>query len=328
MRYEYRKDHDSHENGNFINVTDYCMQSRYERYLKILEENDINPGTIIIDMGWAEQAALGKPDLHKWSSLRSFIDLQHQKGRHVLLWFTPIVTQGLPLEACLLLNERPVAPDPTNPLYKEILENQLYFMLSSDTGCLDADGFKIDFTQNNPSEEGVFTGYLNSFWGLINTSIEKHLYEKRDQRSQLIQVYESGVWGVELLYRYIENIYVGMKRIKEDSLLITHTPNPSFFDVSDMIRLNDLDGECDNVLEVMSSRAKITKAMNPEWLIDTDNDLMIDKAHWRDYIALQPQLGVPDTYYATHIATSCEAFNDNDYALLRRVFAEYRATLC
>ena len=277
MRYEYRIDHDAHENGNFVNVTDYCMQSRYERYLDALEHGGVNPGTVIIDMGWAEQVALGKSDPHKWPSLRSFIDRQHGKGRHVLLWFTPMVTQGLPLEACLMLKGRPVAPDPTSPVYRDILTEQLRLMLSSDSDCLDADGFKIDFTQNNPSEEGVFTGYLNSFWGLINTSNGKHLYEKRAQRSELIQVHGQGVWGVELLHKYLENIYGGMKAIKADSLLITHTPNPYFADVSDVIRLNDLDGECDNVLEVMSSRAKIERFRNPFWWIDTDNDLMIDK---------------------------------------------------
>ena len=327
MRYEYRIDHDNHENGNFVNVTDYCMQSRYERYLEALEREGINPGNVIIDMGWAEQVALGKSDPHKWPSLRSFIDKQHSKGRHVLLWYTPMITQGLPIGACLVLNGRPVAPDPTNPVYKDILAEQLRLMLSSDPDCLDADGFKIDFTQNNPSEEGVFTGYLNSFWGLINTSNEKHLYEKRAQRSELIHIHGQGVWGVELLHRYLENIYGGMKAIKADSLLITHTPNPYFADVSDIIRLNDLDGECDNVLEVMSSRAKIARSMNPFWLIDTDNDLMIDKKHWREYMALQPHIGIPDTYYATHIATSCEAFTAEDYALVKRVFEQYRANV-
>lgn len=327
MRYEYRADHDDHENGNFVNVTDYCTQRRYERYLDALEREGVHPGTVIIDMGWAEQVAFGKPDTHKWPDMRSFIDRQHEKGRHVLLWFTPMVTQGLAAEACLMLQGRAVAPDPTNPVYVDILNEQLSYMLSSGPEGLDADGFKIDFTQNNPSEQGVFTGYLNSFWGLINTTNEKHLYSKRDQRSELIRVHDKNVWGIELLHRYLENIYKGMKAVKAESLLITHTPNPYFTDVSDMIRLNDLDGECDNVLEVMSSRAKIASAINPSWLIDTDNDLMIDRNHWRQYIALQPCLGIPDTYYATHIATSMEAFTTEDYALLRQIFEDYRAAL-
>ena len=34
--------------------------------------------------------------------------------------------------------------------------------------------------------------------------------------------------GVELLKKYIDNIYTSMKEIKDDSVLITHTANPYF----------------------------------------------------------------------------------------------------
>lgn len=116
-----------------------------------------------------------------------------------------------------------------------------------------------------------------------------------------------------------------MKAVKPDSMLITHTPNPYFADVVDVLRLNDLDGESDNVLEIMSARAEIAKVGCEFWLIDTDNDLMINKTRWRDYITLQPQLGIPDTYYATNIAASGETFDANEYALLRQVFENYRS---
>jgi hypothetical protein len=95
----------------------------------------------------------------------------------------------------------------------------------------------------------------------------------------------------------------------------------------DVLRLNDLDGECQDVLGVMQNRAKIARMCSKNWLLDTDNDLMVDKARWRAYIQLQPQLGIPDTYYASAIANSQEQFDEDDYALLRRVWAEYRQTL-
>lgn len=328
MRYDYRQDHDNDENGNFVNVTDYCTQKRYEEYLRSLEQNDINPGTIIIDMGWAQDPAMAKPNPHKWEDMRGFIDTQHRLGRHVLLWYTPVVTQGLPDSACLMLEGRPVAPDPTSPVYQEILKEQIRLMLSDAPDALNADGFKIDFTQNTPSEEGVFKDYINSFWGLINENNAKHLYPHRADRQELIQVYDPSVWGVELLRRYIGNLYADMKVVKPDSMLITHTPNPYFADVVDVLRLNDLDGESDNVLDIMTARAQIAQIGCKHWLIDTDNDLMINKSRWRDYIALQPKLGIPDTYYATHIAASGEAFEAAEYDLLRQVFARYRQTLC
>lgn len=327
MRYDYRRDHDNDENGNFVNVTDYCTQKRYEQYLLALERNGVNPGTVIIDMGWAQAPAMAEPNPHKWEDLRGFIDAQHRLGRHVLLWYTPLVTQGLPDSACLMLAGRPVAPDPTNPAYRAILKEQIRLMLSDAPDALNADGFKIDFTQNTPSEEGVFKNYINSFWGLINEDNEKHLYPHRAHRQELIQVYDPTVWGVELLRRYIDNLYTFMKQVKPDSMLITHTPNPYFADIVDVLRLNDLDGESDNVLDIMTARAQIAQIGCEHWLIDTDNDLMINKSRWRDYIALQPQLGIPDTYYATHIATSGEIFGETEYALLRQVFAQYRQTI-
>ena len=323
MRYDYRKDHDGHENGNFVNVTDYCNQFRYNNYINDLEKNGINPKTIIIDMGWAREDALGKEDLTKWPDLKGFIKKEHGKGRHVLLWYSPLITQGLSEDCCLTLEGRSVAPDPTNEKYKKILRNEITYMLSE----LDADGFKIDFTQNTPSEEDVFTTYINSFWGLINEDNERHLYKKRRDRKELIKVSKKNVWGVELLKLYIKNIYDVMKEVKKDSLLITHTCNPYFSEVVDMLRLNDLDGESDSVLNLMQGRAMLARISCDKWLIDTDNDLMLDLDHWRDYIKLQPKLGVPDTYYSNHIAMSGEKFSEDDYKLLKNVFESYEESI-
>jgi len=328
MRYEYRLDHDFGENGTFINVTRYANESVYRNYIDELEQHGVNPGTIIIDMGWADEPGLWRPSKRRWIDMRKFIDEQHEIGRKVLLWYTPVVTSGFPLEACMTLNNEPVAPDPSNPLYKEIMKEQIFRMLSSEEGCLNADGFKIDFTQNTPSENGRFRNYLTSFWGLIQDdqgTPNKYVYPELMERpnQELIKTF-APIWGVEVLRAYIEVIYSTMKQVKEDSVLITHTANPYFADIVDILRLNDLDGDCDNVLEIMTNRFEIAKACNPNWLIDTDNDLMYDKEKWRAYIQLQPQLGIPDTYYITGIATSMEKFTSDDYDLLNLVWNNYR----
>ncbi|MFO7679181.1 MAG: hypothetical protein R6X34_03945 [Chloroflexota bacterium] len=124
-------------------------------------------------------------------------------------------------------------------------------------------------------------------------------------------------WGVEILREYICLIYENMKIRKPDSMLITHTPNPYFTEIVDVLRLNDLDGECQDVLGVMQNRAKIARMCAQNWLLDTDNDLLVDKARWRAYIQLQPQLGIPDTYDASASAHSQEQFDEDDYDLLR-----------
>jgi hypothetical protein len=227
MRYDYRRDHDDHENGNFVNVTDYCTEYLYRGYVETLEQNGINPGTIIIDMGWAKQPARHTPDPQKWPDLRGFIDREHQKGRRVLLWYSPVITAGLPPEACMTLAGRAVCPDPTSLVYREILAEEIRRMISPEADCLNADGFKIDFTQNTPAENGRFIGYINSFWGLINESNPKHLYPPLREREELIKTAGSK-WGVEILKAYISQIYTNMKKAKSDSMLITHTANPYF----------------------------------------------------------------------------------------------------
>ncbi|HZL04937.1 MAG TPA: hypothetical protein VFE45_05905, partial [Coriobacteriia bacterium] len=103
-----------------------------------------------------------------------------------------------------------------------------------------------------------------------------------------------------------------------------HTANPYFADVVDVLRLNDLDGDCEDVLGVMSNRAALARICSPAWLVDTDDDLMVDRARWRAYAELQPQLGIPDTYYATGIAQSMELLGPEDHTRLRQIWQEYR----
>lgn len=325
QRLDYRRDHDGGENDCWINAGDYATESFYRHHLETLEEHGIEPGTVIIDCFWARRPGFAEPHPLKWTDMRGFIDEQHEKGRRVLLWLTPIIYEGYPIEACMTLDGRPVATDPTSPIFLDIFGTEVEKMISSSPGCLDADGFKIDFTQSIPAEDGRFRPNLNSRWAII-TEDQGRSFPFLNERSELIQLTES-LWGVELIKRYLQAIRGPMKRAKPGSLLIAQTANPYFADDVDMLRLNDMDGTSPDVLGIMNHRAAISRLCNPGWLIDTDNDLMINKAMWREYIRLQPQLGVPDTYYADGIAQSGEEFSEADYDLLREIWAEYRKGL-
>lgn len=325
MRYDYRADHYGHENGTFINVTSYCTELRYRNSLAALEAHGVDPGTVVIDMGWARRAALAEPHPGRWTDMRAFIEEQHDKKRKVLLWFTPVVFEGLPREACMLLDGEPVAVDPTSPAYVSILSEQIRIMVGEGDGCLNADGFKLDFTQCVPSESDRFVSRMPHFFGLINDNDDELSYPRlADGRESLITTYEP-IWGVEMLRRYLFNIRNLAKKIKQDAMIMTHTANPAFADLVDVLRLNDLDGQCDDVLGVMTARAKIAEICSPHWLIDTDDDLMMDKERWRAYAELQPSLGIPDTYYATGIAQSQEELDADDLTRLREIWDEYRA---
>lgn len=91
--------------------------------------------------------------------------------------------------------------------------------------------------------------------------------------------------------------------------------------------LNDLDGNSADVLDIMQNRACVAHLCNPDWLIDTDNDLMVSKAAWRQYLQMQPQLGIPDTYYLWSIAASNEPLGPEDMDLLRHTWEAYRRTI-
>ncbi len=322
QRLRFRMEHGGSELGSWINAGDYSSESFYRHSLGVLESRGVNPGIVVIDCFWAEESSRARPNPLRWQDMRGFIEEQHGKGRKVLLWYSPVLAEGLPPGACMTVGGRRVAGDPESPEYREIVSAEIRAMISGDDGCLNADGFKIDFTQNIPSERGVFRNYLDTRRNIISERPEDN-YPPLGSRDGLVR--QSGLaWGCELVRAYIDAVRGPMKRAKEDSLLVTHTANPRLADLVDMLRLNDMDGTSPDVLGIMGARAKIAKACNPRWLIDTDNDLMVNKDMWRRYLALQPSLGNPDTYYATGIAASGEHFDAGDYELLRRVFAGHR----
>jgi hypothetical protein len=117
-------------------------------------------------------------------------------------------------------------------------------------------------------------------------------------------------------------VYGAAKEAKPDALVITHTPHPSFVDVTDMIRLNDM--IMGDVVAQMEQRAEVVRAVCPELPIDTDDWRAPDKRSWREFLERKPEIGVPSLYYATHIDNG-EELDDDDYAAIRRVWEEWRA---
>lgn len=268
----------------------YAKQEHYEEFLAILDQQNIDPGIIVLDDKWQANYGDNLVDTNKWSDLTGFIAKQHTRGRHVLLWLKAWDPEGLPVEECIRnANGLPVAVDPTNPNFEARLRANVRQMLSSDG--YDADGFKIDFTARIPY-------------------------------SPSLQIYEP-IWGLELMKRYLSIIYDEAKQAKSDALVMTHTPHPYLADVTDMIRLNDINIGRD-VLAAMKHRARVAKIACPDLLIDTDNWPITDLATWRDYVAMQGQLGIPSLYAVTHIDTTGEKLTDADYDLIRRTWSDYR----
>jgi hypothetical protein len=269
---------------------DFATQAEYDRYLATLEAGGINPGILVLDDKWQATYGDNYADERKWPDLRGFIQGQHAAGRKVLLWLKFWDPEGVPAELCITNGRGDrVAIDPTHPAMQERLRDSVRRMIHPDG--YGADGFKIDFSARIPSGPG--------------------------------QRLRGDAWGLELMRVYLELIAREAKAIKPDALMMAHTPHPYLADVIDMIRLNDIN-KISDINRAMAERAKVASIACPEAIIDTDNWPVYDKHAWRDYVLLQPELGVPSLYYTGFIDTSKETFEPEDYELIRKVWQEHR----
>ena len=274
------------------NPFQYSNQGFYESMVNILEKQKVPFGTIIIDDKWMKERGLPAVDEGKWQDIRGFIERMHKKGKKVLLWWGLFTGEGVPAELCVTRGGQKICEDPTNPEFVKLLRESIRRMISDKAGCYNADGFKIDFTAAVPAHNEA-------------------------QRAGV-------VWGIELLKTYLREIYSSAKKVKKDAFIITHAANPYFMDVCDAIRLNDIDKNYqDSVILKMEFRAEMAALACPGLLIDTDNWPCPSRKAWLEYMQMQPLMGVPSLYYASHIDTTREQILPQDWAMIAKLWKEY-----
>ena len=278
-------------------AAELSTQANYDSFLGHLESRGVVPGTVVIDDKWQEAYGTCVADRDKWPDLRRWIAERHGRGQRVLLWWKAWDPEGLDADLCIRNPDgAPIAFDPTNPAGCDALRETITHMLGPDG--VDADGLKIDFTARSPS-------------GRALTS-------------------HGPGWGIALLHQLLALVYDAAKRAKPDALVITHTPHPSFADVTDMIRLNDMlrlddPNPVAPIVPQMRYRADVVRAACPDVLIDTDDWCVPSRAAWREYVEAKPELGVPSLYYATHFDFTGEPLEAEDYEALRRTWTAWRA---
>ena len=271
-------------------AADRCTQQLYEEMLGLLEAERIDPGVVTIDDKWQRSYGLARPDETRWPDMAGFIARQHARGRRVLLWWKLWDGEGLPGEELLAGGEYLVV-DPTSPAYRARLAGEVRHALRE----LGADGFKIDFLHLGPS---------------------------RDHEPS-----RAGASGVRLLRTMLGAFQEAALDAKDDCLLVAHAANPYLADLFDTVRLNDISyvpEVPDGVVAEMRRRARIARAACPEALIDTDNWPCPNRQQWAEYVAAQPEIGVPSLYYATGIDLSGEPLGPEDYALVRESWSRWR----
>ncbi|WP_307378987.1 hypothetical protein [Microbacterium sp. W4I20] len=280
---------------------DLCRQEIYDEFLQTLDAADLDPGTIVIDDRWQAQYGTAEPDTEAWPDLRGWIERQHAAGRKVLLWWKAWDPHGLPVEECVTdAAGRAIAADPGSPAYLARLEAIVEHLLSPDG--LDADGFKVDFTQRAPSGR------------MLRSAPDS-----------------DGVWGIAAVHRLLERIHRTATRTKEDALVVAHAVHPSFGDVAGMIRTNDVlerdtAGRPVAVVDQLRARHAVVAAVLPHHPVDTDQWPMPNRDEWLDYAKAQPQYGVPALYYLERVRED-EPIGPEHLADIARTWSAYREGL-
>jgi hypothetical protein len=119
-------------------------------------------------------------------------------------------------------------------------------------------------------------------------------------------------WGIELLHHYLKIIHDAAKNAKPDAMMMTHCPN----------------------IETQARyRVGIARAVS-DWLVNTDNWPLYDLDQWREYQKIQPELGIPASWYAQSFwggylgmsggSQKLEAITEEDYTHWRETWKEYR----
>lgn len=280
---------------------DLCRQEIYDDFLAVMREADLDPGTIVVDDRWQRDYGTAEPDTDAWPDLRGWIADRHAEGRRVLLWWKAWDPAGLPAEECITdAAGRPIAADPGSAAYRARLRAIVARLLGPDG--LGADGFKVDFTQRAPSGHSMRSAADSD-----------------------------GVWGIAALHRLVSELHAAAKTAKPDALVITHTVHPSFGDVSDMIRTNDVlendvSGAPVPVARQLQARHAIVTRTLPHHPVDTDQWPMPGRGEWLDYARVQATLGVPALYYLERVRDD-EPISADDLAEIRATWDAYRRTL-
>ncbi len=265
----------------------FCTQQVYQDFVNELERLDIPFGTLVIDAIWSIQEERWEIDRNKWPDMRAFIDAQHAKGRHVLLWICPnfgtlpeeegyltAYTRQTADENGVLRTERIVQKlvDPLNPAYRERIRKSLAIMLGSGEGCLDADGLKLDYTGGMP-------------------------------RGEILQCTRP-LYGYEYLRAQYKLYHDMAKAAKPDCLLEYQVANPYMADSFDMVRLNDyviFPGLC-RALDVMRDRMRLATAVDYGALVDGDG---IRSPH---YVRHADEISTPAVYLGLDDFARCPEY--------------------
>lgn len=272
-------------------VADLATQEMYDNFTAELQRRGLHPKIMIIDDKWQTEYGNAYADESKWPDLRRWID-ENLRGNdcHTMLWYKLWDSEGLPEDMTMAggYGGRRVA-DPTNPRYREHIRETMHRLLSSDEGCYNAWGLKLDFAFFQPTGREAIS--------------------------------HSGKYGVELLLEYITLIYDCAKAVKPEAVISASPCHPLFSCCMDHARLHDYHPDLRRVYEEFSFRRNIYSIALPDALIDTDGASFSSRRDTMRHMRLVPTLGIPDLYCITPLSSA--ALTDSDWAEASEIWREY-----
>jgi len=246
-----------------------CCEEVYTNMMSKHNSRNIYPKIQIIDDKWMKEYGPAIVNEHKWPDLRRYIDNNRKNGIHTFLWFKLWDSEGTPEEMTLWNPaENCRLNDPTNPEFRKMLREILHRLLSSDEGCYDADGLKVDF------------GFLQP-------------------HGRKVLPYDKTKYGAELMYEYLKLIHDTMKEIKPHAVMNASPCHPIFDSIVDHARLHDYESPRRRNLEEFTHRAKIWGTALPSSIIDTDSGSHTTNRDVLRFLLGQSTIGIPDLYYAS-----------------------------
>ncbi|MFH2068294.1 MAG: hypothetical protein ABII89_02370 [Candidatus Omnitrophota bacterium] len=286
-----------------LRAFDFCTQELTDRWVRLLEKNRCKPGIVVLDATWAVNLNSGEPDRKKWPDMRGWIEQCHKRGIRVFVWNCSWAVEGVPPEECITRDGKPVVCDITNPKYLRRFREMIRRWFSDESGCLNADGVKVDGQLSLPTGPG-----LRSY---------------------------GSIWGLELQRFYLKTLYEEARKYKPDACIDSFTLNPLLAEYVDMVRIADMYTNRLTAHETMLHRANLYRIALPQAVIDTDGQI----AHYtlNDYnreLAEQAKLGIPCLYTAEllyrkrfFLPLRITKMTKKDYQTFAKVFAEYRQKL-
>lgn len=254
----------------------------YEFVDFIEEKTGIKDFTLTIDGYWFENVGdyknVNKLIFENKERLRECIDYLHEKGHKVILWFSQFRNDRSDPASIIKTDYKDIF-DYTRSEIRTYIKDTLYFILSSDQGCLNADGIKLDFS-------------------FLLHDMEKFELDNLE-------------WGYGDQYRGKVNEFLieCATSIKEDALISDTTAEPSV--ALNVIRLNDDWGETISSWLERARKSVYTKHA----IIDTDGYEM-SKNKYEEYAFAAPVFGVPN-FYCIHEYFGNEPLDNVDYKLLK-----------